>query len=651
MQSSEEKTLFLFREDIQRAVLFLMFGAVTLWVSVDVTDSTILKPFFLIIFAFLLVSLRVGGVLERGRLSWQRSVVDLWMVLSLLILTVSWIFSDFRVFGTAAYLTAAGSAICFFSGTQLFRERDKIERALFVLAVITLLVCALGVIQYFAGDRWGIDFGIGAARRVMSTMGNPAYLAGFLAMMIPLTLGWIFSVRDRKRVLVLSVLVVLMAIVLFLTQSRSGILALVCSVSLFIILRNRRNPRGIVIGIGIAIGVCGFLLVLLPGLGERLLSALDPTADSSFARRLPFWRAGWEAASSAPVLGHGPGSVPYVIALFRRADYWMNGSEDIVPHVHNEFLEAAIESGYEGALVLCVIMVFVIRQGLRAEEKSASGLAAGITSALVALLLDNMTGVSLRHPPVAMVAWFLAGLLFSPPLHKVQTSELQFRFGGSRLAGLLPLAAWIFLGFSLASDAVSKLGSDASVQSGRVASRAGKPQIAAGHFRAAVGRDSTNLIGSYELCVALLRTGEYGEAIETARKIRELVPHYPKVRLLESLAWLELDSLRLARLAINEELKRRDHPEAFYTQSLVAARMDDTPAVRASLEKVLERNIAANSTIHLEGTCRTLLDIAETRTDLQRLASLLEQLARRIPGNNLVNETLAEVRRRLQRDG
>jgi hypothetical protein len=125
-------------------------------------------------------------------------------------------------------------------------------------------------------------------------------------------------------------------------------------------------------------------------------------------------------------------------------------------------------------------------------------------------------------------------------------------------------------------------------------------------------------------------------------------PSYPKVRLLEALAWLELDSLRLARLAIDEELKRRDHPEAFYTQSLIAARMDDTSGVRSSLEQVLERNIASYTTIHLEGTCRTLLALAQTPEDLQRFATLLEQLDASLPPNKVLKETLDEVRRRLR---
>jgi len=622
-------------------------AVVALWISIDVADSTILKPDLLIIFSFLLVVLGLGRSSASGMVLWRKTPVDIVVALYLLTLLISWGLSLYRPFGTTPLLLTCGYAVCFFAGTQLFGQREQIDQALDFMSILSLLICVVALIQFFGADQLGIQFNLGSSRRVMSTLGNATYLGGFLAMMIPLTVGRMLAGRAGK---LMWALLVLMTAVLFLTQSRGAILAVAVSLVLLFSIMKGSNPRNVFVGIGISLVLFGIALFFLPGMATRLASLLSPAEDYSFARRIPFWSAGWQAACSSLFLGHGPGSTPFVVASFRDADYWVNGSEDIVPHIHNEILEVAMESGFVGMALYCALFGVVIWHGLTVRDrKQDSALGAGIACAIIAVFLDNMAGTSLRYPPVAMVAWLLAGILVSPAFHARTTLEMRIPLKRNGIvAAWFLIAAWGVFAFSYARNAADRVVSDMSLQSGRVAVKAGKQDIAQDHFRLALNENRLNLVAAFELCVSQLKTGSYTQALATAESLRVSVQEYPKLGLLESLAWLQLDSLNKASQAIDRELKTRDHPEAYYTQSLIFARLGDTVGVRQSLEMVLERNIAAYSTIHLESTCKTLLGIAGSKEDLERLRLLLEELEARSPQSAVVASTLEEVRARLR---
>ncbi|MDH4069691.1 MAG: O-antigen ligase family protein [Ignavibacteria bacterium] len=635
-----------------RALQWLMVcgcWVVVLWVRFGATDSTLGKSEILFTVVSLIAILFLVKQLWTGEITWKKSSAGMILAGIIAASTISFFFSPFRSYGEEALILVVSYGLCFLTGVQLFRNRQSIRGFLDQLGLLSFAVSLVALVQY-AGVL-DIEFDLGSSRRVVSTLGNATYLADFLSVMIPVQTGAVIASQNTRRKFLGGSLIVLMVAVLFLTQARTGIIVTgAVLLFMFVILRWSRPllAGAILLGIGL---VTTLLVLVVPGVGGRLLELSRPGENVSVARRVIFWEAGLASVPDSPILGHGPGSYPFVVAGYRTPDYWVSGSEDIVPHAHNELLETVVETGLAGLVLNLLLIGYLLlhaRKAITAGGTWSRITALAISGGLIALFLDNMTGVSLRQAPIGMIGWTLAGILLSEFFRKDAVTTLTIPVLPARIAGGLLSLLWIIGMFFYWHGAAARFRSDALMFQGRQAVSEGDHRGAAAYFREAVSADRSNHVARFDFTIASLRSGEPAKGLEMAEAIRSEFPAYPKINLLESLAFLELDSLDHALRSITEEVRLRDHPEAFYTRSLILARMDDTDGVREALEQVLERNIVGMSQVHLESSARTLAEIAETPEQLERLRTLLVRIARYAPGNQVVTGLLGTIEQRRQ---
>ncbi len=252
----------------------------------------------------------------------------------------SWHGSFFRQQGLAtllAYLTIALAVVAYLRRTEQWR------RAVFAITLGSVPVCAYAIIQ-----RAGLDT-IGPADkelRVGSTLGNPIFLGGYVALAFFITICGLTARqaeggaggRGLARRLALAAVALMQLATLVLSQSRGPLLGLSAGVfvlSLAWSLR-ARGARGTESGGGwhrhawalvIAAGVAAFgLLVLLaaprtplagvrrlPVVG-RLAAALDPSVPTARVRLL-IWRGVVALTTTAPPLRDAAGEEDRLHAL------------------------------------------------------------------------------------------------------------------------------------------------------------------------------------------------------------------------------------------------------------------------------------------------------------------------------------------------
>jgi tetratricopeptide (TPR) repeat protein/O-antigen ligase len=82
---------------------------------------------------------------------------------------------------TSAYL------VLFLSVLAVVRRREQLDRVVSTALVVSLPVSLYGIIQHFGTDPvpWAVDVTV----RVASTLGNPIFVAAFLVMTVPVTVG------------------------------------------------------------------------------------------------------------------------------------------------------------------------------------------------------------------------------------------------------------------------------------------------------------------------------------------------------------------------------------------------------------------------------------------------------------------------------
>jgi O-antigen ligase len=625
-----------------------MLVAVTIWVKINSVDSTVLKPHLLVLFTLLITALYLCEVLWRGRLEWNATGAEVPLAVLGTMILLSFALSEFGLLGDQGVLQYACYGIGFLAGSQMFRDQRSVGWLIGLLVILATVISALALLQFFVDSPFGINFQLGSTRRVMSTLGNAAYLGGFLAMLLPVALGKTLE-DGATRVRVLSgIAVAVMTVALLLTQSRSSIVAAVAACALLVILTKSARPAMIA-------GVAGALLVLavaaviaVPSVSSRLVDALSFDENVSFVRRAYFWEAGMKAVVDAPLLGHGPGSHPYIIPRFRSPDYWMNGSEDVVPHAHNEFLEAAVELGFGGLVAYIALLVAVFWKGrslLRSADDWRRGLSAAVLSAWLALIIDNLVSVSLRQPPVGIIAWLLAGVMLShsASVPRIVVREFTRRTGPVVITAIAAAATvWFYLRIALGI-----MESDTLLLAGRMLERAGKLPEAAEVLRRAVHSDPHNLVAMLDEARVLLKAQRPAEAREVMQSLQKKAPGYPTASLLEALALFDQKQDREAYVVIERAVSERSHPDSYFARFLIAARLQDTIEARGSLEQILRQNLRAGSQLRMKNALAGLPLFVRSQEEIREAADLVAECGRRFPENGDISPALSALQERL----
>ncbi len=330
------------------------------------------------------------------------------------------------------------------------------KRFVDLLAVLVLLNLGFALVQaLFHPTLWLLP---GYERtfpgRAGGLFNHPDHYAGFLAMLVPLWLSTaLLGRRARPARVGAASLALVSTVAVAASGSAPAILALGVGLALSAVLvaalaarklsleRRRRFRRN---------GILALLGVVLAA-----LAVSAPLSRALFSKggelSLPLvWRAGWEQAMEAPLLGTGSRTSQIYGRQFRQEALGASSTEP--EFVHNEYLQALADYGLAGlALILLVLAVHVVG-GLRfvracAGSRSASGrplprsdhlaLVLGALAALAAAASLAAFDFVLHLPAyVAVVAALLAAIAVPDPQAPASKRTSS--------APLLPGGGWLF---------------------------------------------------------------------------------------------------------------------------------------------------------------------------------------------------------------
>ncbi len=308
----------------------------------------------------------------------------------------------------------------------------RFQLYLFVNVITAALVSAYAILQV-NGIEWFLewpawDWGVGAARRVNSSLGNPDFLAGYLVALAPVTLIFAIVQRGGWRVVLSTVFLMEVAALLF-SYSRGGWLTLyVTFLILFAALTYvnwARDP--VLLRAAIGLRTAGAVLIGCAVLGAVLIYSMWSEVEAalyrfsqlgegaSVATRPYFWEGAYKMTMDRPLTGFGLGMFAVFFPQYRAKDLtaYLPFKEWFVEHAHNEYLEITSEMGLIGLALFAIVIVltilivwnYVTRRRAR-ENLVLLGLLGGI----VGILLHNMVTVTLRHTPTAFLLWSFIGV-------------------------------------------------------------------------------------------------------------------------------------------------------------------------------------------------------------------------------------------------
>lgn len=213
--------------------------------------------------------------------------------------------------------------------------------------------------------------------RVFSTS-TPDYLAGYLVLLLPLTLALFLQMPSLRAVLpmarhaatgFLGLLILTQLAVLVATGSRFALVSLVVALIVFAIALRYATKHGLVLdrtmrGLMVVLGI-GLALATLVFARPVFLRLTNPDPNST-AFRIWTWKGALKMADANPVFGTGIGTWS---DLYPR--YALTGFTRVA---HNSYLQMADECGWPALLVLLVVLgalAFSLARGLKVQPAEA----------------------------------------------------------------------------------------------------------------------------------------------------------------------------------------------------------------------------------------------------------------------------------------
>lgn len=272
----------------------------------------------------------------------------------------------------------------------------------------------LGLAQILVGDSDYLYFYEVTARGLpVGVFANPNHQACFLLMCLPFVAALIGQLRrdwasgdsDHAKAIVITALAGLILVGILAAGSVAGYALLLPVLVLSVLLARKPRSSG-------RPPIASPAIVIVSTLAAVLLVAFSPVLDglgvtsfeNSDLSRLGIWNVTGEIAENHWLAGTGLGSFEDVYRLYENPD---TVTEKFVNHAHNDYLQAIVEFGLPGTVILLagvvLILVLFVRVWTRQGDEHRR-LRRAAATALLVLILHSFVDYPGRRPAIACLA-------------------------------------------------------------------------------------------------------------------------------------------------------------------------------------------------------------------------------------------------------
>lgn len=325
--------------------------------------------------------------------------------------------------GTIYNVRLAGFLLLGYGAVLLHGSKFVFSSVIKLILVVSVIVAALGVLQYFLPKDvlthvgYGLDRGARPAffiddnhayPRIMSTLREPNALGAYLVMPLALVLALLLRARQLRRKILYGGALALYSVAVFLTFSRSSWLGSALAVgiviwwqysTLFVRFIRRWWPLALVAVLCVA--SLGFLWRDSHAVKSYITHSADTHSAQNPDSNGYHWiltRRGIEGVARQP-LGHGPGTAGIVSIQNPNGAFL----------TENYYVQIAYEVGVLGLALFVALSIVVYGQIYRRRNY----LSAVLLASFWAYVLTNMLLHTWSNEAVAAQWWIFAGLLLA----------------------------------------------------------------------------------------------------------------------------------------------------------------------------------------------------------------------------------------------
>ncbi|HEU5182781.1 MAG TPA: O-antigen ligase family protein [Candidatus Polarisedimenticolia bacterium] len=248
-------------------------------------------------------------------------------------------------------------------------------------------------------------------------------LAGYMILVVPFCVTRMLFEKNLKKQAFFAVLLLILMRVLWLTESRGGLVAFMASMAPLIL----RVPWKRLLAIGgagvLALGLFAATrgnILNKPNV-QRFFTLSDPTGQQNFKWRLVQWQLIFDKISESPWIGTGSDIDPELAKMGR------------LQTAHNGYLGMMLRAGVPASstwiLLLGLTSLVCLRYVRRARLPEDLVFWLGMSGSLIALVVHNLNETTLLMPQIQLVYWALLAVMLVLVTDKPKPAPAPARAG------------------------------------------------------------------------------------------------------------------------------------------------------------------------------------------------------------------------------
>ncbi len=313
---------------------------------------------------------------------------------------------SFRVL--AFYITSFVMCLCV---SAFLNTKQAMDRFLGVMYFVTVVIGIVGVVQGIIGveesaSLTDLELNKDMPGRIYSTLGNPNNFAQIIVLFLPFSFVYTLKKKHVLGRITLFAFLVLPVVSLVMTYSRSGWIAFVFSVAVFVVLY---KPKLVYLGTVL-------IFIAVPFLPQSVINrilTIGNLSDSSSSYRIDIWSGCVEMLKKWWICGLGVGPE----AFSKVFPSYAPGTLTIASHSHMMFMEMMTEAGIAGLVSYTFLVIELIRRACIGAKRSLCGYNRAVCAASAAsisgLVLTGLFEYSWFYPRVMFAFFICAGVVMA----------------------------------------------------------------------------------------------------------------------------------------------------------------------------------------------------------------------------------------------
>ncbi len=412
-----------------------------------------------LIIAVIIVSTWATRCILEKKLIFRRTPLDIFLVLHLVVLLISTLFSIDPISSIYGYYGRwNGGLISIIAYTLLYWafvsniSKKQAQAILYTTVFTATLVAIYGVLEHFGIDEhiWVQD----VKNRVFSTIGQPNWLAAYLVPLLFTPIAFTLTSKNKNIQLLHISMWFILFLCLIYTKSRSGIIAFAVSFMVFSFLyfwKNKLSDKLSTKYLLLFVGVAFALTILvknpirdfvfskfgITSQSEKISGpALEQGGTESGSIRKIVWTGAiraWRESGKTILIGHGPETFAAAYYKYRPMEHNQTSEWELLYNkAHNEFLNYLTTTGTIGFLsyITLLISMFILLTKYSFKTEN-SQLNIALLSGWLSIPMTNFLGFSVV--PVQLLMFLLPAFAIvltnteqknSPTKTKLSTAQI-----------------------------------------------------------------------------------------------------------------------------------------------------------------------------------------------------------------------------------